>query len=107
MHAVGLRYRVDYRPEPDVRTKPDIVFTRVKVAVYIDGCFWHGCPEHFIPPRNNAVWWREKIERNKARDLEATRALRDRGWRVVRHWEHEDPRQIADHVIEVVTAARL
>lgn len=98
LHGMGLRYRVDYRPEPDVRTRPDIVFTRRRVAIYVDGCFWHGCPDHFIPPKNNEEWWAAKIWSNKSRDAKHRAALRDRGWTVAAYWEHESPQAIAEAV---------
>lgn len=89
MHAAGFRFRVDYRPEKSLRCRGDIVFTRRKVVVFVDGCFWHGCPVHATAPANNAEWWREKLDTNVARDARNTRALQDLGWIVVRIWEHE------------------
>lgn len=89
LHKLGLRYRVDYRPISSLRRRADIVFTRKKVAVFVDGCFWHGCPEHLKWPKSNAAWWRWKIEGNRARDVETTRVLEEEGWIVVRIWEHE------------------
>lgn len=68
--------------------RPDFVFPTLKLAVFVDGCFWHGCPVHGTQPRQNATFWREKIARNRARDRRVTRALRARGWRVLRIWEH-------------------
>ena len=91
VHAAGLRYRVDTRPEPDLRVRADLVFRSAKVVVFVDGCFWHGCPQHFIPPKNNADWWREKILANQARDARYRAALSGRGWLVVSLWEHEAP----------------
>jgi DNA mismatch endonuclease, patch repair protein len=69
--------------------KPDFVFPKLRIAVFVDGCFWHGCPIHATQPKQNAEFWREKIARNQARDLLVTRQLRARGWRVLRLWEHE------------------
>jgi DNA mismatch endonuclease (patch repair protein) len=69
--------------------KPDFVFRALRLAVFVDGCFWHGCPKHGTRPANNARFWREKIARNQARDAEVNRALRKKGWRVLRVWEHE------------------
>ena len=89
LHADGLRYRVAY-PVPGQRRRTiDIAFTRQKVAVFVDGCFWHGCPEHGTAPRANAEWWRRKLEANRARDVDTDEMLRDRGWTVLRVWEHE------------------
>jgi DNA mismatch endonuclease, patch repair protein len=92
LHRRGHRYRVDLRPSDRLRTRADIVFTRWRVAVFIDGCFWHGCPEHWTAPKANAAWWREKIETNVARDRRTDTALTAQGWLVVRIWEHEDVR---------------
>lgn len=89
LHRRGHRYRVDRRPVPHLRTRADIVFTRWRVAVFIDGCFWHGCPVHATQPKVNAAWWREKLAANVARDRRATADLRADGWEVVRIWEHE------------------
>ena len=85
LHAVGLRYRLNLRI-CDVR--PDLVFTRPRVAVFIDGCLWHGCPLHYTAPRTRTSYWQEKLARNVERDIRQTVALRLAGWRVVRLWEH-------------------
>jgi len=69
--------------------KPDFVFPKLKTAVFVDGCFWHGCPRHFIKPKGNAKFWRDKISTNRARDRKVNRTLRSMGWKVVRVWEHE------------------
>lgn len=99
LHAGGLRYRCDLRISLGQRTvRPDIVFTRRKVAVFIDGCFWHSCPEHGARPKRNVDYWDPKLERNRERDLENTSALEAAGWIVVRAWEHEDPIDIASRV---------
>ncbi len=105
LHARGLRYRVDFAPV-NRRRRADVVFTRQKVAVFIDGCFWHGCPVHYIQPKTNAQYWWPKIERNIARDLETTRQLSDAGWTVLRFWEHEHPEDVADAIVELVEALR-
>jgi DNA mismatch endonuclease (patch repair protein) len=102
VHALGLRYRVAARPIVGVRRSADLVFRRRRVAVFVDGCYWHGCPDHFVLPRTNAAYWTAKIERNRARDAETDALLADAGWTVVRVWEHEDPRQGADRVREVL-----
>lgn len=91
IHALGLRYRVGLRPVPRVRRTADIVFTKAKVAVFLDGCFWHGCPEHHRPAKQNSGFWIAKIEGNKARDADTDNRLREAGWEVIRIWEHEDP----------------
>ena len=87
--AKGLRYRVAYRPVKAVRRSADLVFTRVRVAVFIDGCFWHGCPEHYRAPATNIDYWTAKIAGNSTRDRETDRLLAEAGWTVVRIWEHE------------------
>jgi DNA mismatch endonuclease (patch repair protein) len=97
LHRRGLRFYVDRAPLPKMRRRADLVFPRKKVAVYVDGCFWHGCPIHGTWPKNNADWWRQKIQGNQARDRDTDRKLADAGWTVVRVWEHEG-QQGADRV---------
>ncbi|MGW0289495.1 very short patch repair endonuclease [Streptomyces tuirus] len=95
LHAAGLRYRVEY-PVPGLpRRRIDVAFPRVKVAVLIDGCFWHGCPRHATHPKANAEWWRTKLDRNMARDRETTEHLLAAGWRVLRFWEHTPAEEVA------------
>ena len=105
LHARGLRYRTNFRPEPSLRRTADVVFTKRRIAVFIDGCFWHGCPAHFAKPRSNVDYWEPKIDRNRQRDVETTELLRAAGWHVLRFWEHEDPRSIADSVEAAVARA--
>ena len=107
LHMRGMRYRVDMRPDSSIRRKADIVFTRIKVAVFIDGCFWHGCPAHFTAPKAHAEYWQEKIGKNRRRDADANELLADAGWTVLRFWEHEDPRDVADKIETEVKRARL
>jgi len=95
LHAAGLRYRVDARPIATIRMRADIVFSRRKIAVFIDGCFWHGCPQHRTSPKSNADYWTPKLARNIERDAEVTKLLRAEGWMVLRYWEHEDPARVA------------
>lgn len=90
LHAAGFRYRVDVRPDVSLRCRGDIVFARAKVVVFIDGCFWHGCPLHGTQPKKNAEWWRDKLAKNVERDRRNTENLMALGWCVVRVWEHED-----------------
>lgn len=104
VHAQGLRYRDSARPEPDLRRTADLLFTRARVAVFIDGCYWHGCPEHFTMPATNFDYWSSKIGRNRARDFETTFLLEDRGWLVLRFWEHEAPVAAAERIGERVRA---
>lgn len=89
LHAEGLRYRVNFRPILTLRRTADIVFTRARLAVFIDGCFWHGCPEHYQRPGINREYWDPKVARNRERDVETNEALIANGWRVQRFWEHE------------------
>ncbi|WP_225831839.1 very short patch repair endonuclease [Streptomyces sp. NK08204] len=98
LHAAGLRYRVEYPVPGMARRRIDVAFTRAKVAVLIDGCFWHGCPEHATQPKANAEWWRQKLARNMARDRETTEHLTAQGWTVLRFWEHEAPEEVTVRV---------
>lgn len=105
LHRRGLRFRVDVSPIRGVRRRADIVFSRARVAVFVDGCFWHGCPEHATWPKANAEFWREKIETNRRRDLDTNRKFEEEGWVVIRVWEHEDPAEAA-RLIENMVRAR-
>ncbi len=104
LHRRGLRYRVDYPLPMAPRRRADIVFTRQRIAVYIDGCFWHGCPEHGTSPTRNSDYWRPKLQRNMARDVETTLMLTQAGWTVLRFWEHQPPMAVADAIEQLVTA---
>lgn len=95
VHSRGLRYRVDIRPEAEIRRRADLVFRRARVAVFLDGCFWHGCELHYRSPSQNAEFWDGKIRHNRERDVETTRLLEERGWAVLRFWEHEKAESIA------------
>ena len=97
----GLRYRVDYKL-PGTRRRADIAFPKAKIAVFVDGCFWHACPQHGTWPRANAVWWREKLMANRMRDLDTTERLSKAGWTVMRFWEHEDAMAAARSVAKAV-----
>ena len=89
LYRKGLRFEIDARPVQNLKITADIVFPVQKACVFIDGCFWHGCLLHFQVPKTNAEWWREKIENNKKRDSQQTKVLQNRGWTVLRFWEHE------------------
>lgn len=106
VHAQGLRYRVFARPLPGLRRTADMVFRPVKVAVFIDGCYWHGCPEHYVPPRTNAGYWSEKVARNMARDADTNARLAEAGWTVLRFWEHESPESCASIIAQEVRKRR-
>lgn len=101
-HALGLRYRVSTRPLPKLRRTADLVFPRAKVAVFLDGCFWHGCPEHFRPAKVNEGFWTAKIADNQKRDQDTDRLLTEAGWRVIRVWEHENPVDAALRIVSLV-----
>lgn len=106
VHALGLRFRVNARPIPSLRRTADLVFRPVRVAVFLDGCYWHGCPEHYTAPAKNGDFWATKVSKNRERDVETNRALAEEGWIVLRFWEHEDPYLAAIHVADMVDARR-
>jgi DNA mismatch endonuclease (patch repair protein) len=107
LHARGLRFRKDLlvRTAGGTRAKVDVVFTRARVAVFIDGCFWHGCPEHGSAPKGNSTYWAAKISGNRERDQRVTAALEAEGWTVVRLWEHEALDLATERVVEAVARA--
>lgn len=99
LHRRGRRFRKDYRLDlPEGRVRPDLVFTRRRVAVFVDGCFWHACPEHGRQPTHNEWYWTPKLRRNVERDRAADAALASAGWRVVRIWEHVPLGEAADQI---------
>lgn len=98
LHTAGMRYRVDFAPVGG-RRRADIVFPRRRIAVFIDGCFWHGCPQHATLPKRNADYWGPKLARNVERDRETDAQLAQAGWRVLRYWEHEEPAAVATAII--------
>jgi DNA mismatch endonuclease (patch repair protein) len=107
LHGRGLRYRVDLPIRAAGRlVRPDIVFTRARLAVFVDGCFWHCCPEHGNAPRANSAYWQPKLARNVARDRNVDAALSSAGWQVLRAWEHEPAALVADRVAHVYSRAR-
>ena len=101
-HALGLRYRVSVRPLRELRRTADLVFTKARVAVFLDGCFWHGCPDHHTVAATNASFWAEKVESTRLRDRETDRRLADAGWTSIRVWEHDDPAEAAQRIKTVV-----
>ena len=100
-----MRYFVGRRPLPNLRRTADLLFLRARVVVLLDGCFWHGCPEHLRLPTARRDYWPAKIARNVARDRETDRKLTEAGWRVLRFWEHEDAEDVARRIEEVVRQA--
>jgi DNA mismatch endonuclease (patch repair protein) len=99
--SMGFRYRVDM-PLPGLKRRADVAFPRATVAVFVDGCFWHGCPQHGTWPKTNGEWWREKLESNIRRDIETTLFLRRRGWVVFRFWAHDNMVMAAEAVAEIL-----
>lgn len=106
VHAAGLRYRVAAKPLREMRRTADLLFRPAKVAVFVDGCFWHGCPQHFVPPKTNPGYWEEKIGGNIRRDRATDAQLEEAGWLVLRFWEHQDPAECAEAVTAAVSARK-
>jgi DNA mismatch endonuclease, patch repair protein len=102
LHARGLRFRVDRAILPGVRRRADIVFVGAKVAVFVDGCFWHCCPIHQTFPKANRKWWAAKLQANRQRDADTNRRLQEAGWRVARIWEHESAEPAAARITKLV-----
>lgn len=106
LHRRGFRYRVDFRPVQELRRRADIVFQHEKVAVFCDGCYWHGCPQHGTWPKANGAWWRDKIAANQQRDIDTNSSLESKGWLVIRVWEHEQASDAADRVVTSILDRR-
>lgn len=106
LRARGVGYRVNASLPGLPRRSCDVMFKTAQVAVFVDGCFWHGCPEHGTTPKNNGTWWAEKLRKNIARDRDTDRHLTERNWAVIRIWEHEDMSGAADRVVRSVRNAR-
>lgn len=106
VHALGLRYRVSARPLRNMRRSADLVFTGARVAVFLDGCFWHGCPDHHTVAVTNAAFWADKVTANRLRDRDTDEKLADAGWLSIRVWEHEQPGEAAIRIRELVHARR-
>jgi DNA mismatch endonuclease (patch repair protein) len=102
LHRLGLRYQLGRRIATTPPVVPDVVFLRAKVAVFVDGCFWHGCPIHGVQPKVNSSYWFAKISLNKRRDQAVDENLIGLGWQAIRIWEHEDPREAAARVQSIV-----
>lgn len=106
LHGLGYRYRVDVRPLPELNRRADIVFTRLRIAIYVHGCYWHGCPKHFRTPTRNAEFWQAKIDRNRERDEETTAVLSAAGWDVVTVWTHEPVAEAVDRIEDAIRRRR-
>lgn len=107
LHARGLRFRRDMRvPLAHKSVKVDVVLTKARIAVFVDGCFWHGCPEHGSVPRSNVEYWAPKLKRNVERDRAVDAALAAEGWHVERVWEHEDPDLVAERIVTLWSQRR-
>lgn len=106
LHRAGLRYFVDRPLREFPRVRPDVVFPRPRIAVFVDGCFWHACPQHGTAPKNNAAWWSAKLAANVERDRRIAAMLTERGWLVLRFWEHELPEAMARMVFDAVKSRR-
>lgn len=106
LHAKGLRYRLQVPLLTKPRRVADIVLTSARVAIFVDGCFWHGCPEHASWPKSNANFWREKIETNRTRDADTALRLESLGWRVIRIWAHENVDDAAERIFQIVEARK-
>jgi len=98
LHRRGLRYRKHVAPLSGLRCRADVVFRAARIAVFVDGCFWHRCPEHGELPKANRAWWKAKLTRTWERDRANDRQLAEAGWTVVRVWEHDDPSDAADRI---------
>lgn len=101
LHKKGLRYRVNSRPIKQLNRRADIVFRSAKVAIFVDGCFWHGCPIHGTQAKANAVFWKNKIKQNQMRDKNTNERLKKAGWKVIRVWEHENPEKVATKIYNI------
>ncbi|MCK9608841.1 MAG: very short patch repair endonuclease [Methylomonas sp.] len=106
LHRLGLRYRVNFQVLKKPRRIADVAFTKLKIAVYVDGCFWHGCPEHASWPKSYSEFWQQKIEANRARDVDTDAKLKEIGWTVIRIWEHERPEMAANALKTVIDTIR-
>lgn len=106
LYRRNLRYRVNYEVLKRPRRVADIAFPRLRIAIFVDGCFWHGCPEHASWPKQNAEFWRRKIDTNRVRDEDTNERLRSMGWTVLRFWEHESPTEAAEMVAETISMVK-
>lgn len=106
LHRLGMRFRIQVFPVDGLRRQADIVFRSERIAVFVDGCFWHSCPVHRTLPKSNTEWWRAKLEQNMLRDEDTNTKLSEAGWLVLRFWEHEDSNQVAKEIETIVKKRR-
>lgn len=106
LHRLGFRFRVNVALLPGSRRTADIVFSRQRIAIFLDGCFWHGCPAHFAVPKSNSAWWSEKIYANVERDKGTNELLRREGWKVLRFWEHEACDEVVREIANFIRESR-
>jgi len=102
LHKKGLHYRIDAKPVKELNRRADIVFRSAKVAVFVDGCFWHGCPIHGTQAKANAEFWKNKIKQNQIRDANTNQILKKAGWKVIRVWEHESPEKASRKIYSII-----
>ncbi len=106
LHRRGLRYRIDTKPLKELNRRADIIFRSAKVAIFVDGCFWHGCPIHGTQAKTNAEFWSFKIKQNQERDEDTTKRLEEAGWEVIRVWEHENPEKASEKIYRIIGKRR-
>ncbi|MCY4638115.1 MAG: very short patch repair endonuclease [Acidobacteria bacterium] len=107
LHRRGLRFRVDRTIPGVTRSRPDLVFPKERIAVFLDGCFWHSCPQHGTTPHANRQWWVEKLRSNFERDRRHDHELTAAGWLTLRFWEHEEPAAVVDTIEQHVRSRRV
>lgn len=107
LHKRGLRFRVDISPMVSLRRRADIVFTRARVAIFVDGCFWHSCPLHGTVPKSNKEFWKDKLDTNRRRDQDTDARLAQAGWVSIHVWEHEDPSDRVEEIAAVIISRRI
>jgi len=105
LHRMGFRYRTHLEPISGLRICADILFPKIKIALFVDGCFWHSCPEHGTVPKANRQWWKQKLATNVERDEKREKTLQSKGWTVIRIWEHEDPEIASQNIAKAVRQA--
>ncbi len=107
LNQLGIVYHVDQSPVSGLKSRPDLIFEDTRIAVYVDGCFWHSCPIHGTLPKSNRQWWQAKLEANRQRDAKANDVLASAGWYVVRVWEHADPITVAKELADLIAQRQI